>query len=192
LAYLVTHESTRTFTPKSASRGIRKKRNFSLETCTAKVSCWNHFTPGGDQGSASLCRPRFSFFNIQFSKNRHRNRNVDGPGQFGLAHVSVARAALVISFNQGCLEANCLLASGAPPSLLSGLYAGPRARVNSHFASLSHIILPALDKSPNTLPNIKRIGLDPRKSRPIKVNCEILAAGIPIDSVRLDARHSYI
>ncbi|WP_206533515.1 hypothetical protein, partial [Mesorhizobium sp. M5C.F.Cr.IN.023.01.1.1] len=42
---------------------------------SAKVS-FEPPIPGGMKGSAGLCRPRFSFFNIQLSKNRHRRRNV--------------------------------------------------------------------------------------------------------------------
>lgn len=58
--------------------------------------------PWRDACSAGLCRPRFSFFNIQFSKNRHRKRSVVGQSAFALlARSSVAHAALLISINKG-------------------------------------------------------------------------------------------
>ena len=36
-----------------------------------------------DRSPAGLCRPRFSFFNLQFSKNRHRRRGVVALIAFG-------------------------------------------------------------------------------------------------------------
>jgi hypothetical protein len=69
LAFLVTHESTRTFTPpqkdaRAPLAGVTFSRNVS-----AKVSS-GFQNPLRSQNPASLCRPRFSFFYIQLSKNR--------------------------------------------------------------------------------------------------------------------------
>ena len=62
----------------------------------------------------ALCRPRFSFFNIQFSKNRLRKRDVVGLSAFGFGPGRVSLTRLSgIRFTR----ANSLVASGAPPSL---------------------------------------------------------------------------
>ena len=66
---------------------------------------WNHLIPGGKRGSAGLCRPRFSFFSIQFSKNRHRRRDVVGRFAFGFGPNRVSLTRLSgISFHKGELS----------------------------------------------------------------------------------------
>ena len=64
---------------------------------SAKVS-FEPSIPGGIRGSAGLCRPRFSFFNIQFSKNRLRFTRGRGPLRLWLrGRPSVAYSALLNS-----------------------------------------------------------------------------------------------
>jgi len=65
---------------------------------------------------ADIRRPRFSFFNIQLSKNRSNKRQISGfPLLASAVRVSLARLSL--DKNKGEL----LCASGAPPSLVSAL-----------------------------------------------------------------------
>ena len=82
---------TRTFTP----RHSRVLVDFILSK-RVRQSLVRTSYPGGIRGSAGLCRPRFSFFIIQFSKNRHRFTRCRGPFRFWLrGRPSVAYAALL-------------------------------------------------------------------------------------------------
>ena len=56
--------------------------------------------PWRDAGSAGLCRPRFSFFNIQLSKNRLRKRDVVGRVAFGSGPVE-CRSRGSLGFHKG-------------------------------------------------------------------------------------------
>ncbi|SDL40608.1 hypothetical protein SAMN05428953_1361, partial [Mesorhizobium muleiense] len=69
------------------------------QNVSAKVS-FEPNIPGGMKGSAGLCRPRFSFFNIQLSKNRHRRRGVVARTLVARGRSSVAHAAL-LNFAEG-------------------------------------------------------------------------------------------
>ena len=106
--YLVTLELTRTFTP----RHLRALVDLFSQNVSAKVS-FEPIIPGGIRGSAGLCRPRFSFFNIQLSKNRLRKRDVVGRIAFGSGPGRVSLTRLSLDFTR----ANSFVASGAPPSL---------------------------------------------------------------------------
>ena len=68
---MVTSGSTRTSHLNASKRSRTKthKRNISLETCPPK-SRLEFLRPLRLQNPASLCRPRFSFFYLQLSKNR--------------------------------------------------------------------------------------------------------------------------
>src|SRR5690606_20156977 len=64
-------ELTRTFTPerpKASGRLFSQKR--------VRQSLVRTPDPWRDLRLSRLCRPRFSFFNIQLSKNRHRKHDV--------------------------------------------------------------------------------------------------------------------
>jgi len=105
---LVTLELTRTFTPRHRSALV----DIILSKRVRQSLVWKHLIPGGMRVPRALCRPRFSFFNIQLSKNRHRRRGVVGQSAFALlALSSVAHAALLISPNLANIEANFFVAS---------------------------------------------------------------------------------
>ncbi|SDL19025.1 hypothetical protein SAMN05428953_1291, partial [Mesorhizobium muleiense] len=88
-------ELTRTFTPGHFHALV----DLFSQNVSAKVS-FEPNIPGGMKGSAGLCRPRFSFFNIQLSKNRHRRRGVVARTLVARGRSSVAHAAL-LNFAEG-------------------------------------------------------------------------------------------
>jgi hypothetical protein len=101
------------------------------------------------RGSASLCRPRFSFFNIQLSKNRHHKRDVARPFAFGSGpeRVSLTRLSETCQL-KGFLEANFSAASGAPPSLLSRVICRAAQAVNNDFKVFEQIPVAVTDTRP--------------------------------------------
>ena len=115
---MVTLELTRTCTlncPKTIRSHILIQ-NVSAKVSVTKPDCLATF-----RVSAETCRPRFSFFHIQFSKNGHCKRNVIGFRFWASAKKSVACAALQMISTR----ANDVVASGAPPSLCRYIVGGP-------------------------------------------------------------------
>jgi hypothetical protein len=82
-------------------------------------------------GSAGHCRPRFSFFHIQLSKNRHHVNAMSRANSFWLKPCRVSLTRLSLD-NSG---ANDLVASGAPPSLW-GVYRLRYSEVSTAFFSI--------------------------------------------------------
>ena len=97
-------ELTRTFTPRHRNALV----DIILSKRVRQSLVWKHLIPGGMRVPRALCRPRFSFFNIQFSKNRQCETRCRGPDCFWLgARLSVAHAAL-LNFAEGRFRSELL------------------------------------------------------------------------------------
>ena len=103
---------------------MRKNASVTFSRNVIRQSLVRTIRPKGPSGSAGLCRPRFSFFSLQLSKNRHRHKRCrwalpllpSGPTE-------VAHAALLDFVNKGELlcrqrrrRPRCVAYIGGTPS----------------------------------------------------------------------------
>lgn len=86
------------------------------------------------KGSAGLCRPRFSFFNIQLSKNRHRRRGVVARTLVARGRSSVAHAAL-LNFAEGRSRSELLRRQRRAALVGEAYIVGARPKCQQRFQS---------------------------------------------------------
>ena len=111
--YLVTHELTRTFTP----RHSRVLVDFILSK-RVRQSLVRTTYPWRDKRFSRTLPPTFLFLHYSIFKEQTPHTQCRGPLRFWLrGRPSVAYAAL-LNFTRAYLEANCFAACGAPPSFV--------------------------------------------------------------------------
>jgi len=132
---MVTLELTRTFTPRwQRANSLHLGRYYSHQKREPPKSRSNHPIPSGTRGSAGLCRPRFSFFNIQFSKNRLRKRDVVGWFAFGSSPAECrSRGSLWFRPTLRNLEANFLVASSVAAVVGEAYIVGRHSKCQQRF-----------------------------------------------------------
>ena len=129
---------TRTFTPGiRSSFDNRTLGSIILTRNVIRQSLVRTVNPLRDLGPAELCRPRFSFFNLQFSKNRHRRRGVVARFAFGFGPVECrSRGSHDFVQLRETQRRTSLSPAASPPSLVMLL---PRLRLRGALPGWLHL-----------------------------------------------------
>ena len=127
---------TRTFTPRHRSVLVDLfSRNVIRQSLVWTSNPWR------DRGPRALCRPRFSFFNIQLSKNGHRRRGVMGLSLLALGPVECrSRGSLDFVQRMRNTEANFFLASSVAAVVGEAYIVGGPPKCQHRFRSFLNFL----------------------------------------------------